>query len=564
MCDSVEVVIEDDVEDSIVTVRLADISGHGRDTLNPSINYTFNTYGYHELSLTVDPLNTYQDCDLGDNQHLATIFVDSIKPDLQVFSEHIDLNPAPVVGDSVQISATIYNVGALDAGNVLVHFEVDNMMVGDPQTIPYIPYIGNNYRSVSASEKWIATTQPTESHIARVVIDPYESISESNELNNDATRAIIVTDSSEICVDSDGDGYGDPGHPENACAEDNCPDVYNPDQGDADSDGWGDLCDNCITTANVNQEDSDGDSVGDSCDNCIDIGNADQSDSDGDGAGDVCDICPDHPADDCCNPIGVNEAPELTSYDYIPVRAGEMLSYTATAIDPNCDGLELIFTYSDLPSWCDVIEDEVGGLVECSHTDTSFTVVVSDGDLSDTLVVTIDVLDNDPPEIAGFEDTVLVSQQQLYTYYPNILDSDDASHTISYLSYPHWCELIGDSVYGISPDTVFVEQLTVVASDYCDADTHSFTVATFICGDADNSDAVDIDDIVFLINYIFAGGPEPAPYYQGEVDCSGSIDIDDVVYLIAYVFSGGPIPCDGCGEIIHAVPILPVQKGNMK
>lgn len=65
----------------------------------------------------------------------------------------------------------------------------------------------------------------------------------------------------------------------------------------------------------------------------------------------------------------------------------------------------------------------------------------------------------------------------------------------------------------------------------------------WICGDADGSGAIDIDDVVFLISYIFSGGPEPDRYESGDVDCTGAIDIDDVVYLIAYIFSGGPEPC---------------------
>jgi hypothetical protein len=34
----------------------------------------------------------------------------------------------------------------------------------------------------------------------------------------------------------------------------------------------------------------------------------------------------------------------------------------------------------------------------------------------------------------------------------------------------------------------------------------------------------------------------------GDSDCSGDVDIDDVVYLIAYIFSGGPAPCDTDGD----------------
>jgi len=68
----------------------------------------------------------------------------------------------------------------------------------------------------------------------------------------------------------------------------------------------------------------------------------------------------------------------------------------------------------------------------------------------------------------------------------------------------------------------------------------------YICGDADASGAVDIDDVVYLIAYIFSGGPAPDPLEAGDADCSDSVDIDDVVYLIAYIFSGGPEPCANC------------------
>jgi len=68
------------------------------------------------------------------------------------------------------------------------------------------------------------------------------------------------------------------------------------------------------------------------------------------------------------------------------------------------------------------------------------------------------------------------------------------------------------------------------------------------CGDSDSSGFVDIDDAVYLINYIFAGGPPPSPIESGDADCSGNVDIDDVVYLINYIFQGGNPPCDTDGD----------------
>ena len=69
----------------------------------------------------------------------------------------------------------------------------------------------------------------------------------------------------------------------------------------------------------------------------------------------------------------------------------------------------------------------------------------------------------------------------------------------------------------------------------------------WLCGDVNGSQNIDIDDIVYLIFYVFQGGPPPVPNeLAGDVDCSGGIDIDDIVYLITYIFQGGPEPCANC------------------
>ncbi len=65
------------------------------------------------------------------------------------------------------------------------------------------------------------------------------------------------------------------------------------------------------------------------------------------------------------------------------------------------------------------------------------------------------------------------------------------------------------------------------------------------CGDADGSGAISIGDAVFIINYIFGGGPSPSPACLGDADGSGSISIGDAVYIINFIFGGGPAP-GGC------------------
>jgi hypothetical protein len=63
------------------------------------------------------------------------------------------------------------------------------------------------------------------------------------------------------------------------------------------------------------------------------------------------------------------------------------------------------------------------------------------------------------------------------------------------------------------------------------------------CGDVDHSYFVDISDAVFVVRYVFGGGPAPDPLLLGDVNGDGQVDMNDVVYLITYIFSGGPSPC---------------------
>jgi hypothetical protein len=79
-------------------------------------------------------------------------------------------------------------------------------------------------------------------------------------------------------------------------------------------------------------------------------------------------------------------------------------------------------------------------------------------------------------------------------------------------------------------------------------DVRDFTMSIVepppLCGDCDASGEISVDDVVFLLNFIFNGGPAPDPIEIGDVDDSDSIDIDDAVYLIMYLFMGGPPPIE--------------------
>ncbi len=68
----------------------------------------------------------------------------------------------------------------------------------------------------------------------------------------------------------------------------------------------------------------------------------------------------------------------------------------------------------------------------------------------------------------------------------------------------------------------------------------------FVAGDADSSLDVTISDVVFLVNYIFGGGPAPSPIDVGDTNCDGKFNISDAVHMINFIFSGGVAPCAGC------------------
>lgn len=65
----------------------------------------------------------------------------------------------------------------------------------------------------------------------------------------------------------------------------------------------------------------------------------------------------------------------------------------------------------------------------------------------------------------------------------------------------------------------------------------------YVDGDVDFSGSITISDVVFLISYIFSGGPYPTPWAAGaHIDSNPAVNISDVVYLINYIFAGGPPP----------------------
>ena len=86
---------------------------------------------------------------------------------------------------------------------------------------------------------------------------------------------------------------------------------------------------------------------------------------------------------------------------------------------------------------------------------------------------------------------------------------------------------------------------------------HCFTVGYDACCmppirgnvDYDQGDAIDISDLVYLVDYMFTNGPAPVCWEEANVDAVGQddssgLDISDLVHLVDYMFNSGPEPAE--------------------
>jgi hypothetical protein len=85
---------------------------------------------------------------------------------------------------------------------------------------------------------------------------------------------------------------------------------------------------------------------------------------------------------------------------------------------------------------------------------------------------------------------------------------------------------------------------------------HCFEVVVCCFGNRGDIDGdgtqSDISDLIYLVEYMFQGGPELPCAQEANVngDPDEAIDISDLIYLVQYMFQGGPVPyaCDALKE----------------
>jgi hypothetical protein len=64
----------------------------------------------------------------------------------------------------------------------------------------------------------------------------------------------------------------------------------------------------------------------------------------------------------------------------------------------------------------------------------------------------------------------------------------------------------------------------------------------YIRGDVNNDLIIDLGDVLYLISYLYKGGPAPDPLWLGDCTCDIIIELGDLLFLISYLYKGGPPP----------------------
>jgi hypothetical protein len=129
-------------------------------------------------------------------------------------------------------------------------------------------------------------------------------------------------------------------------------------------------------------------------------------------------------------------------------------------------------------------------------------------------------------------DRVAISLPLLGEYQIRVLRGQDATHNDVFTL-----------VAGVNdwPDVFLATNVPVPSGGQHSLD-YVFVCLPYVGGDANGDYVANIGDVVYLVNYLYKGGPSPIFDGAGDNNGDGVVDVGDVVYLINYLFRGGPPP----------------------
>jgi len=151
-----------------------------------SVVWTAGPIGTRDIWVVVDPLDAISEKREDNNAANAPLEVRPLEPDLVVTASDLSLSPPPpyVVGASVQVTATVRNVGDAPSGATIARFTEEAVPPATPfggdQSLPSIPAGGQALASVT----WTASASWTWTLCA--IADPGGLVAEMDEGNNAA------------------------------------------------------------------------------------------------------------------------------------------------------------------------------------------------------------------------------------------------------------------------------------------------------------------------------------------------------------------------------------------
>ncbi|MCB2229095.1 right-handed parallel beta-helix repeat-containing protein [bacterium] len=90
----------------------------------------------------------------------------------------------------------------------------------------------------------------------------------------------------------------------------------------------------------------------------------------------------------------------------------------------------------------------------------------------------------------------------------------------------------------------YVESFDLTGNRTTSSDTLVFW--TWLLGDVTHNHSSDLSDLIYLVNYLFLGGPAIQPAFVGDVTADCSVDLSDLIHYVNMLFLGGPELLVGC------------------
>lgn len=259
--------------------------------------------------------------------------------------------------------------------------------------------------------------------------------------------------------------------------------------------------------------------------------------------------------------VNVNRPPVIDPINDYTVPEGDTIIIPVSATDP--DGGIPVLTVSVLPSNA-TFTDHLDGTGEIFFAPDyeqagiyALSIYASDGIVTDSVSLTITVANTNRPPVldpvgphSGAVDSALVITVSAH-------DADGTVPSLIADSLPAGASFTdhadGTGTFSWIPtlDQVGQHQVLFTASDGEDSDHELVAIEVvetqvYTCGDANGDGDVNVGDGVFIINYVFKGGPAPNPLCVADPNNDGAPNVGDAVYIINYVFKNGPAPIEPC------------------